>query len=167
MFDTLLIVTLFLLASLLVCLLTLRLSINIKHLCHLYHSLPMLTDFLKFRPPTPPPLFILTPTPTPFMGHLRVLVYFNGRKFYGKKFSLFRRWKTEFAKRYSAKIKFYIGSTKINSRKKTFQPFRKNNISTRRIIFPQKLLLLLLSISFKVDFIQCLRNFFWLFYRQI
>ena len=32
MFDTLLIVTLFLLASLLVCLLTLRLSINIKHL---------------------------------------------------------------------------------------------------------------------------------------
>ena len=33
MFDILLIITLLLLASLLVCLLTLRLSINIKHLC--------------------------------------------------------------------------------------------------------------------------------------
>ena len=51
MFDTLLIITLFLLASLLVCLLTLRLSINIKHLRLFFHSLPILTDFLKFRPP--------------------------------------------------------------------------------------------------------------------
>ena len=50
MFDTLLIITLFLLASLLVCLLTLRLSINIKHLRLFFHSLPILTDFLKFRP---------------------------------------------------------------------------------------------------------------------
>ena len=48
MFDTLLINTLFLLASLLVCLLTLRLSINVKHLCLFFHSLPILTDFLKF-----------------------------------------------------------------------------------------------------------------------
>ena len=53
MFDTLLIITLFLLASLLVCLLTLRLSINIKHLCLFFYSLPILTDFLKFQPPLP------------------------------------------------------------------------------------------------------------------
>ena len=51
MFDTLLIITLFLLASLLVCLLTLRLSINIKHACLFFHSLPILTDILNFRPP--------------------------------------------------------------------------------------------------------------------
>ena len=51
MFDTLLIITLFVLASLLVCLLTLRLNIDVKHLCLFFHSLPMLTDFLKFRPP--------------------------------------------------------------------------------------------------------------------
>ena len=56
MFDTLLIINLFLLASLLVCLLTLRLSIKVKHLCLFFHSLPILTDFFKFRPPpTPPP----------------------------------------------------------------------------------------------------------------
>ena len=61
MFDTRLIITLFLLASLLVCLLTLRLSINYKHLCLFFHSLPILTDFLKFRPPLvyfDPPSFI-------------------------------------------------------------------------------------------------------------
>ena len=39
MFDTLLIITSFLLASLLVCLPTLRLSINNKHLCLFFHSL--------------------------------------------------------------------------------------------------------------------------------
>ena len=50
MFDTLLITTLSLLASLLVCLLTLRLSINIKHLCLFFHLLPILTDFF----PNPP-----------------------------------------------------------------------------------------------------------------
>ena len=59
MFDTLLIITLLLLVSLLVCLLTLRLKINIKHLCLFFHSLPILTDFLKFRPP-PPRLLNLT-----------------------------------------------------------------------------------------------------------
>ena len=58
MLGTLLIITFFLLASLLVCLLTLRLSINIKHLCLLFHSLRILTDFVKFWPPLP---FILTP----------------------------------------------------------------------------------------------------------
>ena len=51
MFDTLLMITLFLIASLLVCLLTLRSSINIKHLCLFFYSLPVLMDFLKFRPP--------------------------------------------------------------------------------------------------------------------
>ena len=60
MFDTLLMITLFLIASLLVCLLTLRSSINIKHLCLFFYSLPVLMDFLKFRPPSPhlprPPL---------------------------------------------------------------------------------------------------------------
>ena len=53
MFDTLLIITLFLLASLLVHLLTLRLSINTKHLCIFIHSLQILTDFLRCRPPPP------------------------------------------------------------------------------------------------------------------
>ena len=64
MFYTLLINTLFLLASLLVCLLSLRLSINVKYLCLFFHSLLILTDILKFWPPTPPhrpPRFILTP----------------------------------------------------------------------------------------------------------
>ena len=88
MFDTLLIITLFLLALLLVCLLTLRLSINIKHLCHSFDSLLILTDileiptppfilttpFIKFNKdlqlPSPPPHpFILTP---PFIKHLRL-----------------------------------------------------------------------------------------------
>ena len=49
MFDTLLIITLFLLASLLVCLLTLRLNINVKHLCLFFHPSLILTDILKFR----------------------------------------------------------------------------------------------------------------------
>ena len=31
--------------------LTLRLSINIKHLRYFFHSLPILTDILKFKPP--------------------------------------------------------------------------------------------------------------------
>ena len=62
MFDTPLIITLFLLASLLVCLVTLRSSINIKHLCLFFHSLPILTDFMKFRPPPPPPPHLLNLT---------------------------------------------------------------------------------------------------------
>ena len=49
MFDTLLIITLFLIVSLLVCLLSLRLSINVKNICLFFHSLPILTDFLKFK----------------------------------------------------------------------------------------------------------------------
>ena len=60
MFDTVLITTLFLLASLLVFFITLRLSINIQHVClffHFFHSLPRLRDF--FRPPP----FILTLPP--------------------------------------------------------------------------------------------------------
>ena len=96
MFDTLLIITLFLLTSLLVCLLTLRLSINIKHLCLFFHSLPILTDILELRPPIyfelpfikfnkdlQPPVYFdnttlpLHPTPPPhflpFIKHLRVL----------------------------------------------------------------------------------------------
>ena len=84
MFDTLLNITLLLLASLLVCLLILRLSINIKHLYLFFHSLPILrTDILKFRPsrfllnwqrsptPRPPPLHCFEP---PFIRHLRVQV---------------------------------------------------------------------------------------------
>ena len=64
MFDTLLNIALFLLASLRVCLLSLRLSINIKHLC-LYSSISFITDINGFfeipNPPsilTPPPQFI-------------------------------------------------------------------------------------------------------------
>ena len=81
MFDTLLIVTLFLLVSLLVCLLTLRLSTNIKHLCLFFHPLPILTDILKSPPPpTPHRLLNLTKISHPlrlfwppfFIGHLRV-----------------------------------------------------------------------------------------------
>ena len=53
MSDTLLIITLLLQVSLLVCLLTLRLNIKIKHLCLFFHSLPILTDFSK-----PPPLLL-------------------------------------------------------------------------------------------------------------
>ena len=55
MFDTLLITTLFLLASLLVCLLSLRLSINIKHLYLFFHLFPLFEDFFQLPP------FILTP----------------------------------------------------------------------------------------------------------
>ena len=46
-----LLLTLFLLASLLICLHTWSLSINIKHFCFFFDSLPILADFLKFRPP--------------------------------------------------------------------------------------------------------------------
>ena len=49
MFDTLLIIALFLLASLLVFLLTLRLSINIKHLSLFFHSLRILTNVLTLN----------------------------------------------------------------------------------------------------------------------
>ena len=53
MFDTILVINLFILALPLVHLLTLRLSINIEHLCLFFHSLPILTDFLKSQPPSP------------------------------------------------------------------------------------------------------------------
>ena len=79
MLYTLLIITLFLLASLLVCLLILRLSINIKHLCIFWNSVshpfpPVYFDFpllIKINkdlrsPPPPPPPFILTPYHTVF-----------------------------------------------------------------------------------------------------
>ena len=84
MFDTLLVTTLFLLASLLVCLHSLRLSITIKHLCFFFHSLLILLDF--FWPPclfwplcllkvtkisSPPPRLFWLPLP-PFTRHLRV-----------------------------------------------------------------------------------------------
>ena len=77
MFDTLLIITLFLLALLLVCLLDLRLSIDIKHLCLFflitningYFEIPtppfiLIPPFIKFNKdlhPPPPSPFILTP----------------------------------------------------------------------------------------------------------
>ena len=75
MFDTLLIITLFLLASLLVCLLTLRLSINIKYLCLFFLSLPILMDILKFRPVPSPPFIKLNKDPPtlPFILNPRLL----------------------------------------------------------------------------------------------
>ena len=86
MSDTLLNISLFLLASILIFLLTLRLTINFKHLYLFFHSLPLLMDVLKFwRCPfilTPPGLLNLTkisdPPPiyfdhTPFIRHLRVI----------------------------------------------------------------------------------------------
>ena len=77
MFDTILIITLLLLASLLVCLLTLRLSINIKHSCLFFHLLPILMDILKSLPP-PPRLFNLTKISNP-------LVYFDPPVYYAPK----------------------------------------------------------------------------------
>ena len=62
MFDTLLIITLFLLASILVCLLTLRLSINIKHMS-LFSFINDIKGF--FEIPPPPPLLNLTKIPPP------------------------------------------------------------------------------------------------------
>ena len=52
MFDTILIITLFLLASFLVCLLTLRLSINVKHLCLFFSFITDINVFFKI-PTTP------------------------------------------------------------------------------------------------------------------
>ena len=61
MFDTLLIITLFLLASLPVCLLTLRLSISIKHLCLFFSFISGINGFFEIPPPPPRPrLFNLT-----------------------------------------------------------------------------------------------------------
>ena len=94
MYDTFLIITLFLLASVLVCLLTLRFSINIKH-CVIFHSLPILTNFLKFQPP-----FYFDP-PLPRLLNLRKIsdppppVYFDpsprllGTLGYRKNYSIF------------------------------------------------------------------------------
>ena len=90
MFDTLLIITLFLLASLPVCLLTLRLSINIKHFVSLFSFITDINGLFEIPPPTPLP-FILDPPfikfnknlptpspvffdPPPFIRHLRVTV---------------------------------------------------------------------------------------------
>ena len=65
MFDTLLIMTLFLLASILVCLLTLRLSINIKHMS-LFSFINDIKGFFEI-PPAPPPLLNLTKIPPPHL----------------------------------------------------------------------------------------------------
>ena len=58
MFDTILIMTLFLLASLLVCLLTLRLSNNIKHLS-VFSFITDINGF--FEIPTPPSVYFDPP----------------------------------------------------------------------------------------------------------
>ena len=58
MFDTLLIITLFLLASRLVCLRTLRLSIKVKHLC-LFSFITDINGFLEI--PNPPVYFDMPP----------------------------------------------------------------------------------------------------------
>ena len=50
MFYTLLITTLFLLTSLLASLLSLSLSIIMKHLCLSFHSLPISMDFFRSPP---------------------------------------------------------------------------------------------------------------------
>ena len=79
MFDTLLIINLFLLALTLVCLLTLRLKINIKHVCLFFHS-PFTTDIkVFFEIPTPPrPTFILIPPFIKFNKNLQPLpIYFD------------------------------------------------------------------------------------------
>ena len=53
-FDTLLIITLFLLASLLVCLLSLKLSISIKHLCLFFPFITHINEYIKISNPLPP-----------------------------------------------------------------------------------------------------------------
>ena len=79
MFDTPLIINLFLLASLSVCLLTLRMSINIKHLylffIHYRHQRIFLNSdppppFVKFNKNLRPP--VCFDSPPPFIRHLRV-----------------------------------------------------------------------------------------------
>ena len=74
MLHTLLIITLFLLASLPVCLLTLRLSINVKHLCHFFHSLLILTDILKFWLSCLLNLTKISNLTTTFIRHLKVSI---------------------------------------------------------------------------------------------
>ena len=64
MFDTLLIITLFLLASLLVCLLTLRLSINIKHFPR-FSFIADINGFKIFEIPIPPPVYLNPPPSLP------------------------------------------------------------------------------------------------------
>ena len=59
--------TLFLLASLLICLLNLSLGINIKRLCLFFHLLLILTDFLSFWPPNPIYFDNSPPPPSPFI----------------------------------------------------------------------------------------------------
>ena len=59
MFDNLLIITLFLLASVLACLLTLGLSINIKHLSF-FSLITDINGFFEIPPPLPPVYFDTT-----------------------------------------------------------------------------------------------------------
>ena len=91
MFDTLLIITLFLLASLLACLLTLRLSINIKHLS-LFSFVTDINGYLEIPTPssTPPRLLNLTMISdppfyfdSPFIRHLRLSFWLTLRQFQG------------------------------------------------------------------------------------
>ena len=63
MFDTLLIITLFLLALLLVCLVTLRLSINIKHF-PLFSFIADINGFKIFEIPIPPYCLFKSPPPS-------------------------------------------------------------------------------------------------------
>ena len=53
-FDTLLIITLFLLALLLVCLLTLRLNINIKHSGLFFSFITDINEYFEISNPLPP-----------------------------------------------------------------------------------------------------------------
>ena len=87
MFDTLLIITLFLLGSLLVCLVTLRLSINIKHLSlfsfitdiNRYFEIPasrgmfiLNPPLIKFNKDLQSPINFYAPPHPPIIRHLRV-----------------------------------------------------------------------------------------------
>ena len=104
-FDTHLIITFVLLASLLVCLLILKLSINIKHLYIFFHSWPILKDFLKFHPPPPPVYFdpwftkfkknVWPPSAPPFFRHLRVhVLHINNFKKFHDSWRIWR-WSVE------------------------------------------------------------------------
>ena len=104
MFDILLIITFVLLASHLVCLLILKLSINIKHLYIFFHSWPILKDFLKFHPPPHvyfDPWFtkfkknVWPPSPAPFIRHLRVhVLHINNFKNFHYSWRIWR-WNAE------------------------------------------------------------------------
>ena len=94
------------------------------------------------------------------IGTNKVLENFYGRKFYGKKFSSFRRWETIREKIFLKNVlnRAYENKSPPRQKKKyIFGPFCENKFPQRKYTFPQKLVLLF--ISFKIDFYTAYRYF--------